>query len=84
MSTDRPEKPDTPPTVRVGRLDSTAAVRDELGKLYRASRRKAGAAPTPSDAARLAFILKEIGTSLLARELEDRIAAIEARQGGRP
>lgn len=72
---------DTPPMVRVGRLDSSAAVREELGKLYRAARKKVGTSPTPSDATKLAFILQAIGQSLQAKEHEERLGRIEKRLG---
>ena len=72
---------DTPRGVRVGRLDSAEAVREELAKLYRGARRKAGALPTPADAARLAFVLAKVSESLLIKELGERVRAIEERQG---
>lgn len=73
----------TPRGIRVGRLDTTEAVRAEMARLYRGARKKAGAMPTPSDAARLAYLLQQIGQTVLMREIDERLAAVEARQGGR-
>jgi hypothetical protein len=69
--------------IRVGRLDTTEAVRSEMARLYRGARKKAGPLPTPSDAARLGYLLQQIGQTVLMREIDERLAAVEARQGGR-
>lgn len=70
-----------PDDIRVGKLDTLDLLRSEMGKLYRASRRKAGRYPTPSDAARLAYLLQQIGQALIVKEFGHRIAAIENRLG---
>lgn len=76
---------DTPRGVRVGRLDSAEAIREELAKLYRGARKKAGHLPTPADAARLAFVLHKVAELVIVRELDERLRAIERQQqGGRP
>lgn len=81
MSKDKASEHDAPRSVRVGRLDSSGAVREELGKLYRAARKKVGGSPTPGDATKLAFILQAIGQSLQAKEHEERLGRIEKRLG---
>ncbi len=70
---------DTPRAVRVGKLNTAEAVREELAKLYRGSRKKAGPLPTPADAARLAFVLHKVGELVIVRELEERIRQLEGR-----
>jgi len=74
------------PTVRVGKLDTIPRVREELGRVYRDARRKAGRDLSPSDASRLAFVLQKIGETLIAQDIVDgittRLDAIE-RKGGR-
>lgn len=66
--------------VRVGRLDTVRAVRDEMSKLYRAARRVAGPRPTPAEATRLGWLLNAIGQSILANDLQARIEALEAER----
>lgn len=75
-------RPDSPPPkeVRVGRLDSIAAIREELAKVYRATRKVVGARPNPSDATKLGWLLNAIAQTVIASELEGRIQALEARQ----
>jgi hypothetical protein len=70
---------DTPRGVRVGKLNTAEALREELAKLYRGARKKAGPLPTPADAARLAFVLHKVGELVIVRELEDRIRQLEGR-----
>jgi hypothetical protein len=65
--------------IRVGRLDSIEAVRNEMGRLYRAARRVAGAKPSPAEATKLGWLLNAIGQSILSTELESRIQALEAK-----
>lgn len=74
----------TPREVRVGRLDSLPALRNEMGRLYRAARRVAGANPTPSDATRLGWLLNALATAVTNSELADRVAALEAKHGRKP
>ncbi len=70
------------PALRIGRLDTAAGVRRELGRLYRVARRNAGGKVTAQDAARLSMILQNITRSLEVEELERRLRAVEERIGG--
>ena len=79
MNPAAPSEEDPPGPVRVGRLDTHEALRNELARLYRGARRVAGRNPRPADATKLAYLLQAIGASLLARDLEDRIGQIEER-----
>lgn len=67
----------SPRDVRVGRLDTLPAIRNELGKLYRAARKVAGPTPTPSDATKLGWLLNALATSVVNVELAERVAALE-------
>jgi len=62
------------PTPRVGRLDSSQAVRRELVKIYREARIGTLAS---TEATRLAYILQVIGKMLEQEDLEKRIEALE-------
>lgn len=73
----------SPKEVRVGRLDSLGAIRDELSKVYRATRKVVGARPSPSDATKLGWLLNAIAQTVLSRDLERRIQDLEERQKGR-
>ena len=66
-------------TIRVGALDTRAAVRKELGRLYRAIRKALGPSPTPADGTKLAYILSAISKSLDGEEIEKRLEEIERR-----
>lgn len=68
------EKPARAPTI--GRLDSAVRVRRELTRLYREAR--AGRVPW-SDACKGAHLLNSIARLLEACDLEQRVAALEAR-----
>ncbi len=62
--------------IRVGRLDTLAAIRTELGRLYRAGRtRKEDSA----DVSRLATVLKTLMECIRMAEIEPRLAALEAQ-----
>lgn len=74
----------TPRDVRVGRLDTLPALRNEMGRLYRAARRVAGANPSPSDATKLGWLLNALATAVTNSELADRVAALEAKHGRKP
>lgn len=63
--------------VRVSRLDTLAACRAELGRLYRESRRRAGRFPAPLEAKRLAGVLGEVRSAIELEDLEVRLAALE-------
>jgi len=61
---------------RVGRLDTLAAVRTELGRLYRDGR--TGKSDS-ADVARLATVLKTTMECIRMAEIEPRLAALEAQ-----
>jgi hypothetical protein len=65
--------------VRVGKLDTIAAVRKELRRLYRAARRAAGPDSDALAASKLAYLLNSIGRSLEGAELGKRIERLEKR-----
>lgn len=67
----------TPPI----KLDTLRHVRDELGRVYREAR--AGKIPT-QDATRLAFMLDRMKEMIVAMEIEQRLAALEALGGDEP
>lgn len=67
---------------RVGKLDTIEAVRVELARLYRASRREAGIYPKPNDATKLAYLLHLIGRSLEQSEIVRRLEEIERKVSG--
>ncbi len=71
---------DHPPEVRVGRLDTLPAIRNEMGKLYRAARRVAGPTPSPSEATKLGWLLNALATSVTNSELAARIEALEGKE----
>jgi hypothetical protein len=66
-------------SVRVGRLDTLAGVRNELAKLYRVARQRLGEDVDVQSAAKLAYLLNCIGRSLEGYELEKRIEELELR-----
>jgi hypothetical protein len=63
--------------VRVGALDTLAGVRVEMSRVYRAARRACGPAPSPSDAAKLGFLLQAIGRCIVDSEMELRLRRLE-------
>lgn len=63
--------------IRVGRLDTIESIRNEMARLYRASRRAAGAEPEPAIAAKLAYLLNHIAKSIEGADLEKRIKLLE-------
>ncbi|CAG0999305.1 hypothetical protein BURK2_02886 [Burkholderiales bacterium] len=65
--------------IRVGSLDSIAAVRTECARLYRAARRASGPEPDAQTAGRLTYILQAIARCIEGSELEKRVAALEQR-----
>jgi len=70
----------TPPPkkVRVGRLDTLAGVRAELGRVYRESRR---GEMHPNIGTKLAFILQALQKSIELEVIEQRLKALEERAG---
>jgi hypothetical protein len=60
--------------IRIGSLDTLAAVRHELEKVYKDARR--GKIHTQS-ASRLAFILSVIGRTIEQADIEKRLEALE-------
>jgi hypothetical protein len=80
--TDQPHKP-----IRVGNIAAIAGVKTEVGKLYRAARRAAGAKMSPQDALRLAQILSIIRacieTDQLMVRVTDGMKQIEAIKAGK-
>lgn len=72
---------DTSP--RVGKLDTLEGVRNELGRLYRAARRRSGAEPDAATAAKLAYLLVQVGRTIEGTELERRLAELEQRLGAK-
>jgi hypothetical protein len=68
---------DTLPRPRV-RLDTMLRLRREMARIYVEARD--GRRPV-SDAARLAYMLSTIGRTIESCELEDRLAALEAKNG---
>lgn len=68
--------------IRVGSLDTIAAVRTECARLYRAARRASGPEPDAQTAGRLTYILQAIARTIEGSELEARVAALEQR--GKP
>ena len=62
---------------RIGRLDTVGGVVTELGRVYRQARR--GEMET-SEAKALTYVLREIRCALEAGDIEQRIAALEARK----
>lgn len=81
MSKQTGQLPQTPSPVRVGKLDTLAAVRTEIARLYRGARRAAGADPDAQTAGRLGYLLNILGRSLESQELERRISELEKRLG---
>lgn len=77
QNSDMPEKPDKP--VRVGKLDTLADLRKELGRLYRVARQKEGRDVDAATAWKLAQVLNAIGRLLVDGELEKRIFDLEQR-----
>jgi len=73
--------PKTYPTLRVGKLDTLADVRSELGKLYRQARINIGDGVLPADASKLAHILSRVSELIKDSDLEARIAVIEEQLG---
>jgi hypothetical protein len=71
------------PDVRVGKLDTLSALRDEMARLYRAARRTSGVNPDAATAAKLAYLLTCIGRSLEGSEIERRIQELEAKAEGK-
>lgn len=70
----------TPSDVRVGRLDTLPAIRNEMSRLYRAARRVAGTNPSPSEATKLGWLLNALATAVTNTELAERVAALEAKE----
>jgi hypothetical protein len=70
----------SPPSLRVGPLETVADVKREAGRLYRAARRGEVA---PGDASRLASVLALIMRVIEGAEIEARLTALEARASGR-
>ncbi len=67
------------PPPRVGRLDSLAAVRRELVRLYRDGRQRR---VTSAEASRLASVLLAVGRLLELEQLEGRVGRLEALHDG--
>lgn len=65
--------------VRVGRLDTLEDLRREMGRLYRAARRTAGAEPDAAVASKLAYLLSQIGRNIEGAALEQRVIELERR-----
>ena len=74
--------PSSPPAAKgsraptIGRLDSAVRVRRELTRIYREAR--AGRLPWP-DATKACHVLNSVARLLEACDLEQRVAALEAR-----
>jgi hypothetical protein len=73
----------TPGEVRVGRLDTLPAIRNELSRLYRAARKVAGHSPSPSDATKLGWLLNAMATAVATTELAARVEALEEKRNPR-
>lgn len=69
--------------VRIGRLDTLASVRRELGRLYRVARKNAGGNVDAATAAKLGYLLNCIGRSLEASEIVRRLEALEQSIGAK-
>ena len=67
---------------RVGKLDTLEDVRKELGRLYRAARRKSGPEPDAVVAAKLAYLLQAVARTIEGSEMEKRVANLEKKLGG--
>jgi hypothetical protein len=67
------------PEIRVGKLDTIEAVRNEMAKLYRAARKSSGTELDAATAAKLAYLLNHIAKSIEGAELEKRISELEKR-----
>jgi hypothetical protein len=72
----------SPKEVRVGRLDTMSGIREELSRVYRATRKVVGPRPNPGDATKLGWLLNAIAQTVLSRDLERRIQDLEERQKG--
>lgn len=75
---------DSPPMPRVGKLDTLEDVRKELGRLYRAARRKSGPEPDAAIAAKLAYLLQAVGRTIEGSEMEKRVSNLEKKLRGKP
>jgi hypothetical protein len=78
MASENKDEGMTPPSVRLGRMDTASGVLREMTKVYRDARR--GKLPL-ADACRYTYILQAIGKLFETTELEKRMQAIEARNG---
>jgi len=67
----------TSPVVKVGKLDTIEAVRNEMARLYRSARKASGPEPDAATASKLAYLLNHIAKSIESAELEKRIEALE-------
>jgi hypothetical protein len=65
-----------PPKPRIGRLDTLAGIRKELGRVYREARRGELHAST---ATRLAYILETLRKGIELEVIEQRLRALEEK-----